>query len=58
MNLCGSLPNHENRIGYDGTPLQGSPRHGGQGFFLNSLFQIHSWDDRLRAVAIIVHGGV
>jgi hypothetical protein len=33
MNLWGSLPDHENRNVYDGTPPRASPRHGGQVFF-------------------------
>jgi len=48
MNLCGSLPNHENRIIYDGAPPQGLFRGTAGRVFLNCLFQIRRGDDRLR----------
>jgi hypothetical protein len=48
MNLCGSLPNHKNRIIFDGAPPQGLFRGTAGRVFLNCLFLIRRGGDRLR----------
>jgi hypothetical protein len=58
MNLCGSLPNHENHNIFDGALPQGLSEARWAEFFLNCLFQIRRGGDPLGAATIIVHGGV
>jgi hypothetical protein len=60
MDLWGSLPDHENRNVYDGTPPQGPPRHGGAGNFSFEFFLllIRRGGDPSGAAAIIVNGGL
>jgi hypothetical protein len=48
MNLCGSLPNHENRTVYKGTPLQGISEARQAGVFFYCLFLIRRGGNRLR----------
>ena len=54
----GSLPNHENRDAYDGTPPQGLSEARRGRFFLNCLLLIRRGGDPSGAAAIIVIGGV
>jgi hypothetical protein len=58
MNLGGSLPKHENRNVYDGTPPQGLSEARRAGVFLDCLLLIHRGGDPSGAAAIIVHGGL
>ena len=58
MNLGGSLPNHENRNVYDGTPPQGLSEARRAGFFSNCLLLIRRGGDPSGAAGIIVNGGL
>ena len=57
MNLWNSLPNHENRNVYDGTPPQGLSEARRAGCF-NCLLLIRRGGDPSGAAAIIVNGGL
>ena len=56
--LWGSLPNHENRNVYDGTPSQGLSEVRRAWVFLNFLLLIRRGGDPSGAAAIIVNEGV
>jgi len=58
MNLCGSLPNHENYNVYDETPPQGLSEARRAGSFFEFLVSDPQRERPSGVAAFIVHGGV